>query len=128
MTTINKEVTREEERTTTVSTCDVCGLSEVEIVDGSIDRVTSGLSCEYMYTLQVQEVDDDGYVIDTVTEEVFESMSEASAALKAIDTDGCTVNKSTIADFTWELDIDACERCQQMMFGAMRDNFSMKSV
>jgi len=129
MTTINKEVTREEERTKTVKTCDVCGLSEVELSGNkNIDRITGGLSVEHTYGLVIHELDSvDGDPVER-SEETFDNIDKAEARLKEIDMDTHSVSKSMVANVSWELDIDACERCQQMMFGAMRDNFSMKSV
>jgi len=63
-----------------------------------------------------------------VEREAFDSYDEAKAAVDEIDPELYHVDTSMVANVNWELDIDACERCQQMMFGAMRDNFSMKTV
>lgn len=130
MTTINKEVTREEERTKTVKTCDVCGLSEIEMASGvGIDRITSGIKIENTYSMIVKELESpESDTVVNVEREAFDSYDEAKAAVDEIDPELYHVDTSMVANVNWELDIDACERCQQMMFGAMRDNFSMKSV
>lgn len=129
MTTVNKEITREEERTKTVKTCDVCGLSEVELSGNkNIDRITGGLSVEYTYGLVIHELDSvDGDPVER-SEETFDNLDKAEARLKEIDMDTHSVSKSMVVNVNWELDIDACGRCQQMMFGALRKNFRKQEV
>jgi len=129
MTIVNREVTREETETKTVQTCDVCGLSELDIQNETIDNITSGLNIHTRYVLTFQILDGvGGQPVDQETVE-FDDYDDAMDYLNDMDMDTHSVlREHSYISMDWDLNIDACTRCQQMMFGALREDFSMKSV
>lgn len=129
MTIVDREVTREEEKTKTVQTCDVCGLSELEIGDDTIDHITSGVNTSTRYVLSVDKLDEvDGAPVSN--EEIeFDGYDAAMNYVNDLDMDTHSIRgKHSYISLEWDLNIDACTRCQKMMFGALRDNFDMKKV
>jgi len=129
MTIVNREITREETETKTVQTCDVCGLSEVEMDDETIDKITSGMNTSMRYVLIYHELDGvDGRSVGQEQKE-FDTYNEATTFLDELDMDTHSIErKISYLSMDWDLNIDACTRCQTMMFGALRNDFSMKSV
>ena len=129
MTIVEKEVTRKKESTRTVTTCDVCGLSEVELRDDEdIDNIRSGPNKTFIYNLHIRKFES----VDNETEEIVDewveeyyTIQEAQDRLVALDMDYHTVAKDMEIEMSWELDIDVCTHCQGMLFGGtIEGNFT----
>jgi hypothetical protein len=124
MTTIEREVTREEARNKTVSTCDVCGVAEVDMPDNeSIIDMKCGESREVEYHIEYWDKDSVG-----MSEKVFDSFNEARDWSWRYTFDNTNrVNKETHVTYEYEFDIDICEHCVETLFGA-NENLSQTAV
>lgn len=119
MTIVKRDVTYEEEKSNVVHTCDVCGLAEVDLEeDATIDEVKSGYNKETRYYIRTHK-----------QEYEFTDIEEAKAF--ADETDESFDSGSDLyrrVFITWDLEIDVCTRCQDMMFGAFRDDFKQQQI
>lgn len=128
MTIVKKEVTREEARKKVVQTCDVCGLSEMEMPDNeSIDTIGGDKSRNLKWEIDVGKLSDGATIEEEWTEE-FQEYTEAQEYLTELDMDEHTVTKRTYIETDWELYIDACENCQKMLFGGTIGRFGSQKV
>lgn len=123
MTKIDKKYVKEEEYSETVQTCDVCGLDETILPDSeSINRIQSGIQEVSEYVLQVHEYDGepegDSDFVDSYTKR-FETYSEAREFCSGLDLSNKDIGRHMITHLSWDLDIDVCENCEKMVFGAM---------
>jgi hypothetical protein len=119
MTIVKRDVTYEEEKSNVVHTCDVCGLAEVDLDEGvAIDEVKSGYSKETRYYICTDEQEYEFTDIE-------EAKSFADETDESFNSSGDLYKRIFI---TWDLEIDVCTRCQNMMFGALRDDFNPQQI